>query len=338
VVAFTRADWDAAAREFSTVRDTGSGAAIGAAEYGLAAVAFNSGKIDEFKRQAAPLLSRPDDPRITPPLLLGMEAVAAQGKNWPEARDLALRLGSRFPQHEAAPAALADLGAAAGSEGQWALAREMYETLNKRYPAHRGTAEGRLVFAESLLRTRASTEARRELEAVVKALPPRDARMPDALLLLAQAQEAGGSRAAALDTYARLDREYPDSKQHGAVMLGMARLLQAEGAWGEASGLLKRVLDQGDPGFVIEAAYRLGEGLRAAGQNEDAVEAYMTAAYLGPDSVWARRALLGAGQSFTALKQPESAAIVYKKLLAASGVEPELAAEARNGLKALGIN
>ncbi len=64
----------------------------------------------------------------------------------------------------------------------------------------------------------------------------------------------------------------------------------------------------------------------------------MTAAYLGPDSIWARRALLGAGQSFTVLKQPESAAIVYKKLLAASGVEPDLAAAARTNLKALGVN
>ena len=162
--------------------------------------------------------------------------------------------------------------------------------------------------------------------------------MPEALLLHAQAQEAGGNRAAALDTYTRLDREYPDSKQRGVVMLGTARLLQAEGKWGEARGLLKRVLNQDDPRLTLEAAYRLGEGLRAAGENEDAVEAYMTAAYLGPDSIWARRALLGAGQSFTALKQPESAAIVYKKLLAASGVEPELAAQARNGLKQLGVN
>jgi TolA-binding protein len=338
VVAFTQTDWEAAAREFASGRDAGSGAAVVVAEYGLAAVAFNDGKIDEFKRLAAPFLSRPDDPRFTPPLLLGMEAVAAQGKDWSEARDLALRLTRTFPRDEAAPAALADVGAAAGSAGQWALAREMYETLSKRYPAYRGTSEGRLIFAESLLHTRAAAEARRELEAFVKGAGPRDPQMPEALLLLAQAQEASGDRAAALDLYTRLDRAYPENKQRGTAMLGMARLLQADGKWDEASGLFKRVLDQDDARLVIEAAYRLGEGLRAAGQNEDAVEAYMTAAYLVPDSFWARRALLGAGQSFAALKQPESAAIAYKKLLASSGVEPELAAEARNGLKALGVN
>jgi hypothetical protein len=64
----------------------------------------------------------------------------------------------------------------------------------------------------------------------------------------------------------------------------------------------------------------------------------MTAAYLAPDSVWARRALLGAGKAFAAVKQNEAAVIVYKKLLAASSVEPDLAAAARTGLKSLGQN
>jgi TolA-binding protein len=155
--------------------------------------------------------------------------------------------------------------------------------------------------------------------------------------LLAQAQEASNNRTAALETYMRIDREYPN-KGGGGVLLGTARLLQNEGRGEEARSRLKRAVNQDDPQVAVEAAYLLGEGLRAAGQNEDAVDAYMTAVYLKPDSPWARRSLLGAGQSFAALKQPESATIVYRKLLAASGVEPELATEARNGLKALGVN
>ena len=64
----------------------------------------------------------------------------------------------------------------------------------------------------------------------------------------------------------------------------------------------------------------------------------MAAAYTAPDSAWARRALLGAGKSYTALKQAQSAAVVYRKLLAQTGVEPELADQARQGLKDLGVN
>jgi len=337
VVAFARADWDAAAREFTAARDAGSGAVTATAEYGLAAATFNAGKKDQFKQQAPPLISGSGDPRITPAILLGLDAIAAEEKRWRDARELALRLMTQFPQHEAAPAALADVGTKAGADGQWPLAREMFEALAKRYPGHRGNLAGLVVFGESLLRTGAPVDSRRELEAFVKASPPGDPRMAHALVLLAQAREATGDRAGALELYARVDRGYPNTSEGGVVMLGAARLLQAEGKWTEARAFLERALTQSDPGFVGEAAYRLGEGLRAAGQNEDAVEAYMTAAYLAPDSSWARRALLGAGQSFDALQQASSAAIVYKKLLAASSVEPELAAAARSRLKDLGV-
>jgi TolA-binding protein len=335
-LAFMREAWDAASREYTAAREAGSAATAAAADYGLAAAAFNAGRTDDFKRLAAPLLSRPDDPRITPGVLLGMSMVAAQSKNWTEARELAVRLTNGFPQNEATPAGLAEVGSAAGAGGQWALSREMYETLTKRYPNYRPSSDARLAFAEALLRTGAPEEARREIDNFTKA-SPRDARMPDALLLLAQAQEASNNRTAALETYMRIDREYPNKGGAGAL-LGTARLLQNEGRGEEARSRLKRAVNQDDPQVAAEAAYLLGEGLRAAGQNEDAVEAYMTAVYLKPDSPWARRSLLGAGQSFAALKQSESATIVYKKLLAASGVEPELATEARNGLKALGVN
>jgi len=60
--------------------------------------------------------------------------------------------------------------------------------------------------------------------------------------------------------------------------------------------------------------------------------------YVAPDLPLARRALLAAGQSFAALKQPDSAIIVYKKLLADKTVEPELADSAKKRLKALGVN
>jgi TolA-binding protein len=336
-VALDRADWDGATREFTAARDATSGEAALIAEYGLAAVAFNQRRTGEFTRLATPLLSRPDDPRITPYLLLGMEAIAADEKRWADARELAVRLTTRFPDHTAAPAAVADVGGAAGANAQWALAREMFETLRTRYPSHPPSPAGRLAFGEALLRTGAPAEARRELEAFVKDAPS-DPKMPQALLLLAEAQEAAGDRAAALELYRRVDRDYPGAAKEGRALVGAARLLQADGKWTEARALLDRAIQQGDVGLIAEAAYQLGEGLRGAGQNEEAVEAYMTAAYAAPDSSWARRALLGAGQSYVTLRQPESAVIVYRKLLAASGVEPDLAATARSQLKALGVN
>jgi hypothetical protein len=57
---------------------------------------------------------------------------------------------------------------------------------------------------------------------------------------------------------------------------------------------------------------------------------------VAPESPAGRRALLGAAQSFLALRQPDAAAIVYKKLLDQPGVPADLADAARKGLKDLG--
>jgi len=338
VIAFARGQWDAAAREFTEVRDAGGGGVAAAADYGLAAVAFNQGKTEEFKKIAGALLDAPNDPAATPQLLRGMEAVAVEDKRWADARALTLRLVDQFPRHAAAPAALADVGAAAGASAEWPLARDMYRTLAARYPSSPERQPGRIVYAEALLRTGAPADARRELEALAGTLPPGNPGRARVLPLLAEAQEAAGDRSAATQTYARFAAEYPGERGNPAAELGVGRLLQADGKWSEARPRLERALKDGDTGIAAEAAYRLGEGLRDAGQHDQAIEAYMTAAYVVPDSVWARRALVGAGRSFTALKQNDAAVIVYRKVLAASSVEPDLETAAKTGLKALGAN
>ncbi|MBI2528040.1 MAG: tetratricopeptide repeat protein [Candidatus Rokubacteria bacterium] len=337
VVALERKQWGEAARELAAARDVGSGSVAATAEYGLAAVAFGEGKKAEFERLAAPLLAGPPSPATTPHLLHALAFLAGEEKKWVEARTLAGRLAREFPAHPATSAALAGLAEAAARDGQWPVAREAYQMLAARDPSHLAHQAGRLDFAEALLRTGAAHEARRRLEGFVT-LHAGDPRMARALLLLAQAQEAVGDRAAAVATYGRLRQEHPSAPGAEQVTLSHGRLLQAEGRWDEARPLLLKGLDAPDPAGAAEAGFRLGEGYRAASQHQDAVEAFMTAAYLAPDSPWARRALAGAGQSFAALKQRESAAIVYRKLQSASGVEPELAEAARRGLKALGVN
>ena len=339
VIAFGRGQWDAAARGFGEARDSGAGGVAAAAEYGLAAVAFNQRKTDDFKKLADELLAGPDDPTTTPWLLRGMEAVAVEEKRWADARTLALRLARQFPRSDVTPTALAEVGAAAGAADQWPLAREMYQALAAGYPSSADREAGRVVLGEALLRTGAPADARRELESFTASAPPGDARRPRAMSLLGEAQEATGDRTAAAQTYARFATEHPTGKEAPAALLGAGRLLQGEaGKWDQARPLLERAVKEGDTAVAAEAAYHLGEGLRAAGRNDEAAEAYMTAAYVAPDSVWARRALLGAGRAFAAAKQNDAAVIVYKKLLAASSVEPDLASEARTRLKSLGVN
>jgi TolA-binding protein len=334
-VAFDRGQWEEAEREFVEARDTGAGAVAAAAEYGIAAALWNQGKTAEFKRFAQALLARPPDPAITPNVLAAAAALAAEEGRWKDARALAMRAVVEFPTTEAAPAALSLVGSAAARGGEWPLASETFQRLTERYPGYKTGREARLDYAEALYRTGALAEASTKLQEFIDA-SPRDPELPRALVLLGRTHEARGDGAGAFEIYTRVGREHPAFQ--GVALLGNARVLLLAGNWDEARPLLERAVEAGDAGVAAEAAYRLGEGLRGAGLHQQAVESYMTAAYVVPDTPLARRALLGAGQSFTALKQPDSAIIVYKKLLGGKTVEPELADAAKKGLKALGVN
>jgi tetratricopeptide (TPR) repeat protein len=333
---FARQQWDAAVRDFVQARDGGAGPVTAAASYGLAAVLFNQRRLDEFKQAATPIVAGAVDPVITPRLLHGLAAVAAEEKRWPEAKTLTLRLADQFPRYEGTQAALTTLATAASQGGQWTISREMYAKLGERFPGSATTGANRLGYAEALLRTGAAAEARRALEpAAGGAAAPATAR---ATMLMAEAQEATGDRAAALDTYARAAAAAGSPKDKAFGLLGQGRLLVADGKWDEGRDRLEQALDAGDGAVAAEAAYRLGEGYRATGKAQEAVDMYMTAAYLDAESPWARRGLIGAGQALATLKQNAAAVIVYRKLLAMSGVEPDLAEAARRGLRALGAS
>ncbi len=334
-VAFDRGQWDEAEREFVEARDTGAGAVAASAEYGIAAVLWNQGKTGDFKRFVQALLARPADPAITPNVLAAAATLAAEEGRWKDARALAMRAVNEFPMSDAAPVALSLMGVAAARAEEWPLARESFQLLTGRYPGYKTGREARLAYAEAFYRTGALAEAQARLQEFIGASPT-DPELPRALILLGRTHEARGDGAAALDVYKRLEREYPAFQ--GVALLGSARALLLAGNWDEAHPLLDRAVEAGDEAVAAEAAYRLGEGLRAAGRHQEAVDAYMTAAYVAPETPLARRALLGAGQSFTALKQPDSAIIVYKKLLAGKSVEPDVADAAKKGLRALGVN
>lgn len=327
--------WDEATREFGEARDAGTTSVKDAAEYGLAAVALNTGKRDEFKKVAAALLQSARSSSVMSPLLYVLAALAVEEKKWSEAHTLTLRLVNQYPGSEPADDALSRLGTAAAAGGQWPLAREAFQLLEDRYPKSPLAEDARLGLSEALVRTGAVAEARARLEAFLVS-GSGDPRLPRALFLLAKAHEAAGDQAASLETYTRLATEYPNSEwtMMGRVIQG--RLLQREGRWEDARQAFERGMAGSDVPAAVEAAFELGEGLRKRGAHEEAAEAYLTAAYLAPDSVWARRALLGAGQSFTTLRQRDAAVIVYRKLLAQPGVEPDLAQQARQALAALG--
>ncbi|MBI3028628.1 MAG: tetratricopeptide repeat protein [Candidatus Rokubacteria bacterium] len=314
--------WEEAGRELREARDAGTAAVSRAAEYGLVVLALNEGKRDEFNKTAGSILQSPPSQALLPPLLYVLAALAGEDKHWSEARALTLRLLTDYPGSDAADDALFRLGSRAAAGGQWTLAREAFQLLESRYPKSPLAEDIQLAFAEALFRGGALAEARGRLEAFVVS-GSGDPGLPRALFLLAQAREGTGDRAAALKAYSRLVIDHPSSEWTPVARVAQGRLLLRGGRWDEARQALEQALAGSDESLAVEAAFMLGEGLRARGAQEDAIEVYLTAAYLAPASTWGHRALLGAGQSLAALKQPDAAAIVYRKLLA----QPDVAAD-----------
>ncbi|MBI4594350.1 MAG: tetratricopeptide repeat protein [Candidatus Rokubacteria bacterium] len=327
-VAATRLD--DAAREFEAARDTGTLATAAIAEYGLAVTAFHRGAVADFRKTAETILQAAPRGPLAPGVLYVLAGVDAEARNWPAALGEAKRLVADFPAHEAADDGLERVGAAAARAGAWPVAYEAYALLRQRYPQSPFVEDSRLAWAEVLLETGRAAEARQALEAAGPA--GGDPGGPAALLALGRAREATGDQAGALDAFSRAAGGGDSSGWSRPATLSYARVLGAERRWEDARRVLEPLLRVAEPAAVGEAAVAIGDTYRGEGHALAAAEYYMTAAYLAPESPAGRRALVAAGRSFAALKQPEAAAVVYQKLLAQSDVAADLAAAARQGL------
>jgi TolA-binding protein len=116
---------------------------------------------------------------------------------------------------------------------------------------------------------------------------------------------------------------------------GQARVLIGDKKWTEARALLQSLIVDRDPAVAAEAAQAIGETYRGEGDAQTAAEYFMSAAYTAPDTPVARKALLAAAQTLASAKQPDAAAIVYRKLLAQPNLPSDIADTARQALSSL---
>jgi tetratricopeptide (TPR) repeat protein len=259
---FARGQWDQAARQFADARDAGAGPVADAAGYGLAAVLFNLRKIDEFKQVATPMVAGPVDPATTPRLVHAPRRGRDRGEAVERRADVDLRLADQFPRYEGTQPALTQLAAAAGGARQWALSRDMYAKLGERFPGSRPARQ------PARLRGGAAAHAGRRGPPHARAgAAAGTGQSPSvrASMLLAEAQEATGDRAAALDTYTRVGRPRAPGRRRprGCSGKGGSSPPTASGTR-RAAGSSRRSTRA--TGRAAEAAYRLGEGYRSTGK------------------------------------------------------------------------
>ncbi len=329
---------DDAERLFTAVRDAGTPDEAAAATYGLAVVAFGKGAAREFRAPAeAALAAAPRGPAgaaRAAPLLYVLTGLAVDDKDWAAASALARRLVADYPASDVAPDALERVGAGAAAASAWPIALESTKLLRERYPQHPLAQQAWLRLAEAQIETGRAAEARPALEQYV-ASAPSDADTGRAWLALARAREAAGDRAGALEAYARGPRDTAAPGWTREALFGHARLLIQDKRWDAARAVLERLLRSSEPATAAEAAQALGDTYAGEGDTLAAVEYYLTAAYVAPDTPLGRRGLLSAARAFAAGKQPEPAAAVYKKLLALADLPAELRDAARQELAAL---
>ena len=333
--ALAQGQLEPATSKLTEARDAGTAEVAAVAAYGLAVVAFQRGGVKEFKQPALAALGLAPKGLAAPRLLYVLTGIAVEEKDWPGALSAAKRLAEEFPSDETADDALERVGAGAAAVSAWPVVTEAYTLLERRYPKSPFLDPARVTLAEAQVETGRPEAARPALEQFV-ATSPNDPRAPRAWAALARAREVTGDRAGALDAYARGVKDGGATDLRPEAAFGYARLLTQEKRWGAARGVLERLVRTDDKAVVAAAAGAIGETHQGEGDHLAAAEYFMTAAYVLPDSPAGRRGLLGAGASFAALKQNDAAEVVYRKLLAQTGVPAELADTARKGLKDIG--
>jgi tetratricopeptide (TPR) repeat protein len=324
-----------ASREFTEARNEGTAEIVAVADYGLTAVAFRGGATGAFRTAAAAMLAASPHAPEAPALLYALTGLAADARDWPAALASAKRLVNEFPDDARADDGLERVGAAAASERAWPVVHEAYTLLRQKYPKSPFVDDSRVAFAESQIETGHAAEGRATLEQYF-ASAPTDGRAAQARITLGRAREATGDRAGALAAYSEAARTTPPSQWTKDTQLAYARLLTQARRFDEARALLGGFIKTAPPPVAAEGALALAETFHGQGDEASAIEYFMTAAYVAPDTPAGRRGLLSAARAFAAQKQPEAAVTVYRKLLAQANVPPDFAEAARRGLAELG--
>jgi len=243
--------------------------------------------------------------------------VAATERGWtdPLTESLAHRLVEDFASYSASPGVLARVAAAARSGARWPVAARAYEKLAARYGDAPAGRRARVELAETFVQAGALPQARDAFRRAALAGGEESGR---AWLRLAEISQLLGDRREALEAYERVPRTMP---RPADSVMAHARLLQDAGRADRAQSLLQSVAQGSSGDIASEAAYDLGRLASARAQHTTALEWFGKALGAAPESRWGRLALLGIGDSLTALGRKPEALTTYNKIVAAAPVD-----------------
>ncbi|HEY7141614.1 MAG TPA: tetratricopeptide repeat protein [Methylomirabilota bacterium] len=303
--------------------------------YGLVLVSVQRGDRDAFRERGTNFVDKFPRHPAAPAILYGLTVAALDRNDLGEAQTWTQRLLREHAASDYGTDALVRLAAAAGPRTD--VARQAYRDLLARSAPADVRADASLGLAEIALAAGDAGEAQRAAEGFLRDAPAGDPRAVRANLILVRAFQAQGQPDRALATMDGFLRQYPGDAATPRLQLSRGQLLAGTQRWDAARQAFETARRADDPGVAAEAEFRLGELFRARGDNESAIEAYLSATYAyGDQPVWAAQGLQGAAQAYVARQMPREAGIVLRKLAARPGVDPALAQWARDSLSRLG--
>jgi len=250
------------------------------------------------------------------------------------------------PRAQEAPRALYLLAGVNEALDEPREALAAYDRLRRTFPRAEWTTQSLLPHARLLqYAIGRQKEARALLEDIVQHTEGEE--LAEASFRLAQVLAAEGEHPRAVDWYmAAAYGTAERSRWYRPALLGAGRSLGALKRTQAALAVYRNILPSTpigplprdgrptpelvaqveDPELVAEAAYHIAEITRAAGRHDEAVDMYLTAAYLAP--ALQGRALMGAVRSLVAVGDRASAEAVFRRLVESSGEEPEILTQA----------
>jgi TolA-binding protein len=217
-----------------------------------------------------------------------------------------------------------------------------YQRLHRTFPYAEWTTQSLLPYARLLQEAPGQQkQARTLLEEIVQRTQGEE--LSEASFRLGQVLAAEGEHPRAVDWYmAAAYGSAERSRWYRPALLGAGRSLVALKRTPAALVAYRNVLPSPpigplprdgrpapelvsqveEPELVAEAAYQIAEIARGTGRHQEAVDMYLTAAALAPESQG--RALMGAVRSLVALGDQAAADAVFRRLVESSGEEPEI--------------
>jgi len=284
------------------------------AQFGLAFCFLQRQDIDGYLRRIEELLARdPGSPYNAKILTYAADAVMEEGR-YSQAASLYERVRREYPGAAGGDRVIFPLAKAYLAADRPVDAMQLLEANLPLLKAASLDADAYLLLARTAHERGEDHQALKWLDQLLDS-PDGNPLREEALYLKGIIAVDAGGRDAADAAFKALLRDFPSGRYAQTARFERGRLAATGGQCDVAAKLLAEFIS-GEGTAAAEARFLIGQCLRAAGQQQEALGEFMAIVYLHQQAGdWPLRAALAAGEIATASGRPEEALALYRKMV-----------------------